>query len=151
MIFVRSIGPGSEHHTKDAAGVLVRVHHELGFLLYGALIQRCGADAGHPDLLGTARLFSLDLSTWCCEGCPSRYSRRQRLVRASQCSKRLTPGDTRILAGATWDAVGAAVHVRLRWWVYTGQDYLTKDAPQIAAIWRMVEQLAERPVDKKIR
>jgi hypothetical protein len=25
------------------------------------------------------------------------------------------------------------------WWGYTGNDYLTKDAPQIAAIWRMVE------------
>ena len=32
------------------------------------------------------------------------------------------------------------------WWGYTGQDYLTKDAPQIAAIWRMAERLAERPV-----
>ena len=28
----------------------------------------------------------------------------------------------------------------------TGEDYLTKDAPQIAAIWRMVEHLAKRPV-----
>ena len=28
------------------------------------------------------------------------------------------------------------------WWGYTGKDFLTKDAPQIAAIWRMVEQLA---------
>jgi poly(3-hydroxybutyrate) depolymerase len=31
------------------------------------------------------------------------------------------------------------------WWGYTGSDYLTKDAPQIAAIWRMVERLAMRP------
>jgi poly(3-hydroxybutyrate) depolymerase len=28
------------------------------------------------------------------------------------------------------------------WWGYTGTDFLTRDAPQIAAIWRMVEQLA---------
>lgn len=28
------------------------------------------------------------------------------------------------------------------WWGYTGLDYLGKDAPQIAAIWSMVEQLA---------
>ena len=28
------------------------------------------------------------------------------------------------------------------WWGYTGKDFLTKDAPQIAAIWRMVERLA---------
>ena len=32
------------------------------------------------------------------------------------------------------------------WWGYTGEDFLTKDAPQIAAIWRMVEHLAKRPV-----
>jgi poly(3-hydroxybutyrate) depolymerase len=32
------------------------------------------------------------------------------------------------------------------WWGYTGEDYLTKDAPQIAAIWKMAERLAERPV-----
>jgi poly(3-hydroxybutyrate) depolymerase len=32
------------------------------------------------------------------------------------------------------------------WWGYTGEDYLTKDAPQISAIWRMAERLAERPV-----
>jgi poly(3-hydroxybutyrate) depolymerase len=31
------------------------------------------------------------------------------------------------------------------WWGYTGNDYLTKDAPQIAAIWRMVERLARSP------
>jgi Esterase PHB depolymerase len=31
------------------------------------------------------------------------------------------------------------------WWGYSGNDYLTKDAPQIAAIWRMVERLAKRP------
>jgi hypothetical protein len=31
------------------------------------------------------------------------------------------------------------------WWGYTGSDYLTKDAPQIAAIWRMVERLSEEP------
>ena len=31
------------------------------------------------------------------------------------------------------------------WWGYTGNDYLTKDAPQIAAIWRMVERLATSP------
>jgi hypothetical protein len=35
------------------------------------------------------------------------------------------------------------------WWGYTGEDYLTKDAPQIAAIWRMAERLAERPVARK--
>jgi hypothetical protein len=28
------------------------------------------------------------------------------------------------------------------WWGYTGKDFLTKDAPQIAAIWRIVERLA---------
>ena len=28
------------------------------------------------------------------------------------------------------------------WWGYTGKDFLTKDALQIAAIWRMVERLA---------
>ena len=28
------------------------------------------------------------------------------------------------------------------WWGYSGSDYLTKDAPQIAAIWSMVEKLA---------
>ena len=31
------------------------------------------------------------------------------------------------------------------WWGYTGLDYLGKDAPQIAAIWAMVEQLAATP------
>jgi len=31
------------------------------------------------------------------------------------------------------------------WWGYTGLDYLGKDAPQIAAIWAMVEQLATAP------
>ena len=31
------------------------------------------------------------------------------------------------------------------WWGYTGLDYLGKDAPQIAAIWAMVERLAGRP------
>ena len=31
------------------------------------------------------------------------------------------------------------------WWGYTGLDYLGKDAPQIAAIWAMVEHLAEKP------
>jgi poly(3-hydroxybutyrate) depolymerase len=31
------------------------------------------------------------------------------------------------------------------WWGYTGDDYLTKDAPQIAAIWKMVEGLAMSP------
>ena len=31
------------------------------------------------------------------------------------------------------------------WWGYTGLDYLGKDAPQIEAIWSMVERLAERP------
>ena len=35
------------------------------------------------------------------------------------------------------------------WWGYTGEDYRTKDAPQIAAIWRMAERLAERPVARK--
>jgi poly(3-hydroxybutyrate) depolymerase len=28
------------------------------------------------------------------------------------------------------------------WWGYTSKDFLTKDAPQIAAIWKMVERLA---------
>ena len=31
------------------------------------------------------------------------------------------------------------------WWGYTGLDYLGKDAPQIKAIWSMVERLAARP------
>jgi hypothetical protein len=31
------------------------------------------------------------------------------------------------------------------WWGYTGNDYLTKDAPQIAAIWKMVEWLTTTP------
>jgi poly(3-hydroxybutyrate) depolymerase len=31
------------------------------------------------------------------------------------------------------------------WWGYTGLDYLDKDAPQIKAIWAMVEQLAAAP------
>ena len=31
------------------------------------------------------------------------------------------------------------------WWGYTGLDYLGKDAPQIKAIWAMVEQLASTP------
>jgi poly(3-hydroxybutyrate) depolymerase len=31
------------------------------------------------------------------------------------------------------------------WWGYTDIDYLGKDAPQIAAIWAMVERLAEKP------
>jgi len=31
------------------------------------------------------------------------------------------------------------------WWGYTGLDYLGKDAPQIATIWAMVEQLAATP------
>ena len=31
------------------------------------------------------------------------------------------------------------------WWGYTGLDYLGKDAPQIAAIWAMVEHLAQAP------
>lgn len=31
------------------------------------------------------------------------------------------------------------------WWGYTGLDYLGKDAPQIKAIWGMVEQLAATP------
>ena len=31
------------------------------------------------------------------------------------------------------------------WWGYTGNDYLTKDAPQIAAIWKMVEWLGMSP------
>jgi poly(3-hydroxybutyrate) depolymerase len=31
------------------------------------------------------------------------------------------------------------------WWGYTGLDYLGKDAPQIKAIWSMVEQLAATP------
>jgi poly(3-hydroxybutyrate) depolymerase len=32
------------------------------------------------------------------------------------------------------------------WWGYTGEDYLTKEAPQISAIWRMAERLAEHPI-----
>jgi poly(3-hydroxybutyrate) depolymerase len=31
------------------------------------------------------------------------------------------------------------------WWGYTGLDFLGKDAPQIKAIWAMVEQLAANP------
>jgi poly(3-hydroxybutyrate) depolymerase len=31
------------------------------------------------------------------------------------------------------------------WWGYTGLGYLTRDAPQIAAVHRMVEQLSARP------
>jgi poly(3-hydroxybutyrate) depolymerase len=31
------------------------------------------------------------------------------------------------------------------WWGYTGLDFLGKDAPQIKAIWSMVEQLAAAP------
>jgi hypothetical protein len=31
------------------------------------------------------------------------------------------------------------------WWGYTGGDYLTKDAPQVAAIWSMVNRLAMNP------
>ena len=31
------------------------------------------------------------------------------------------------------------------WWGYTGLDYLGKDAPQIKAIWAMVEQLTSAP------
>ncbi len=31
------------------------------------------------------------------------------------------------------------------WWGYTGLDYLGKDAPQIKAIWAMVEHLAKQP------
>ncbi len=31
------------------------------------------------------------------------------------------------------------------WWGYTGLDYLGKDAPQIRAIWAMVEQLSSKP------
>ena len=31
------------------------------------------------------------------------------------------------------------------WWGYTGNNYLTKDAPQIVAIWRMVERLRMSP------
>lgn len=31
------------------------------------------------------------------------------------------------------------------WWGYTGLDYLGKEAPQIAAIWAMVERLAKVP------
>ena len=31
------------------------------------------------------------------------------------------------------------------WWGYTGLDFLGKDAPQIKAIWAMVQHLAERP------
>jgi Esterase PHB depolymerase len=35
------------------------------------------------------------------------------------------------------------------WWGYSGSDYLTKDGPQIAAIWRMVERLAMLPTRKQ--
>jgi len=31
------------------------------------------------------------------------------------------------------------------WWGYTGLDYLGKDAPQIRAIWAMVEHLSSKP------
>lgn len=34
------------------------------------------------------------------------------------------------------------------WWGYTGLDYLGKDAPQIRALWKMVERLAEPPVEE---
>ncbi|HXG79798.1 MAG TPA: poly(3-hydroxybutyrate) depolymerase, partial [Methyloceanibacter sp.] len=33
------------------------------------------------------------------------------------------------------------------WWGYTGLDFLGKDAPQIAAIWAMVERLTDRKED----
>ena len=33
------------------------------------------------------------------------------------------------------------------WWGYTGLDYLGKDAPQISALWKMVERLAEPPAE----
>ena len=35
------------------------------------------------------------------------------------------------------------------WWGYTGLDYLGKDAPQIKAIWSMVEQLAQAPKGRR--
>jgi hypothetical protein len=31
------------------------------------------------------------------------------------------------------------------WWGYTDIDYLSKDAPQIQAIWDMAERLATQP------
>ncbi|MDR2924914.1 MAG: poly(3-hydroxybutyrate) depolymerase [Azoarcus sp.] len=31
------------------------------------------------------------------------------------------------------------------WWGYTGHRYHTRDAPQISAVWKMVEKLAEKP------
>ena len=34
------------------------------------------------------------------------------------------------------------------WWGYTGLDYLGKDAPQIRALWKMVERLVEPPVEE---
>lgn len=34
------------------------------------------------------------------------------------------------------------VHACWDWWGYTGRDFLTRDAAQIRAIWRMVERLA---------
>lgn len=34
------------------------------------------------------------------------------------------------------------------WWGYTGLDYLGKDAPQISALWKMVERLAEAPAEE---
>jgi poly(3-hydroxybutyrate) depolymerase len=37
------------------------------------------------------------------------------------------------------------------WWGYTGGDYLSKDALQISAIWKMAERLAERPVANATR
>ena len=33
MVLVRVIGSGSQHSAKNATGVLVRLYHELGFLL----------------------------------------------------------------------------------------------------------------------
>lgn len=33
------------------------------------------------------------------------------------------------------------------WWGYTDLDYLTKEAPQISALWKMVERLAEPPAE----
>jgi len=36
------------------------------------------------------------------------------------------------------------------WWGYTGSSYLTEQAPQIIAIWQMVERLASHDVAPKV-
>ena len=50
-----------------------------------------------------------------------------------------------ILFPQTKPSTGINPHGCWDWWGYTDLDYLGKDAPQIKAIWAMVEQLATRP------